>query len=61
MFSGVLYMKDSKSSQKAADQKKAYQQPELALYGSLTRLTEAQGQGPAADHGSNMMSPVTPS
>ena len=54
-------MKDSKSSQKAADQKKAYQQPELALYGSLTRLTEAQGQGPAADHGSNMMSPVTPS
>jgi hypothetical protein len=47
--------KVEKEKEKVSGERKRYQGPTLIQFGSVAELTKAQGNGPASDHGNNMM------
>ncbi len=48
-------MKKSNAVQATFAKKKTYHKPELSLFGTITQLTHAGGNGPLSDSGNNMM------
>lgn len=50
-------MKEQNLITEAISEKKVYESPKLTVFGSISELTQQNGNGPASDSGMNAMAP----